>query len=400
MGVGGIRYVEEPPRSADLVVIGGGVVGAATAFYATRAGLDTVLVERRPALCTLTTPASTGAFRLQFDNLEELELVRESVELFLHFKEITGQDTYDLDVRQQGYLFATTDDERAQWQKDLVRQQHAWGQTDIELLDGVEVRRLFPYIGDNVVQARFRPGDGFLDPKQLTFGLAAGSGASVLAATEVTGFTLRGEVLRAVQTSAGEIATQRAVIACGPLSGDLCRTVGVDLPIETIIRHKLVLPDVPEVPRDAPMTIDDDTGAHWRPALNGAYVLFTDPATPPSPATDRVPIDPDFAFQVLSPDSPVSIARIVPFWRAVWEKGSANWMLQAGQYTNTPDRRPLLGPPEIDGLFVNTGYSGHGIMGSPAGSRHLVDVILGKIANENNAFRVDRDFTPRELDRL
>lgn len=398
--MGAIRYVDSPPRSCDLVVIGGGVVGAATAFYAARAGLDVLLVERRPALCTLTTPASTGAFRLQFDNLEELELVRESVEVFLDFAQVTGQDTYDLGILRQGYLFATTDEARAHWQRGLVAQQHAWGQTDIEVLDGDEVRRRWPWVSEEVVQARWRADDGFLDPKQLTFGYAAGSGASVLVGTDVTGFAVDGDRLTSVRTTAGEISTERAVVACGPLSGELCASVGSPLPIETVPRQKLVLPDVPEVPPDAPMVIDDDTGVHWRPALRGASVLFTDPTTPPSPPTDRVPIDPEFAFVVLSPDSPVSAGRIVPFWNEVWERGSVLWMLQSGQYTNTPDHRPLLGPLGVDGLYVNTGYSGHGIMGSPAGSRHLVDVLLGRIAPEHNPFRVDRAFEVRAFDRL
>ena len=69
----------DPPRQAELVIIGGGVVGAATAFYAARAGLRPLLLERRAALATLTTAAATGSFRLQFDNLDELTLVRESV---------------------------------------------------------------------------------------------------------------------------------------------------------------------------------------------------------------------------------------------------------------------------------------------------------------------------------
>lgn len=398
--MGAVRYAASPPKSCDLVVVGGGVVGAATAFYASGAGLDTVLVERRPALCTLTTPASTGAFRLQFDNLEELELVRESVEVFLNFAEVTGQDDYDLGIQQQGYLFATTYDERAAWQRALVEQQHAWGQTDVEVLEGAEVRRRWPWVGENVVQARWRAGDGFLDPKALTFGFAAGSRAAVVVGAGVTGFTVRGDRLTGVRTTAGEIATDRAVIACGPLSGELCASVGVTLPIVTVTRQKLVLPDVPEVPPDAPMVIDDDTGVHWRPALRGASVLFTDPSTPPSPPTDRVPIDPGFAFEVLSPESPVAAGRIVPFWNDVWERGSVLWLLQSGQYTNTPDHRPLLGPLAAEGLFVNTGYSGHGIMGSPAGSRHLVDVVLGRIPPESNPFRVDREFEARTLDRL
>ena len=252
-----------------------------------------------------------------------------------------------------------------------------------------------------MIQARFRAGDGFLDSKRLTLGLVAGSGATVVVDTEVSGFSVRGGQVKAVETSRGSIATERAVIACGPLSGRLCAAVGVSLPIETVTRHKLVLPEVPEVPPEAPMTIDDDTGTHWRPALGGAYVLFTDPSTPPSAPTDRVPGDPDFAFTVLSPTSVASVGRVVPFWNEVWARGSAHWFIQSGQYTNTPDHRPLLGPIEgIEGLFVNTGYSGHGIMGSPAGSHHLVDVMLGVIPPEDNPFRVDRRFEVRAFDRL
>ena len=148
------------------------------------------------------------------------------------------------------------------------------------------------------------------------------------------------------------------------------------------------------------MTIDDENGVHWRPALRGASILFTDPRTPSSAPTDRVPIDPGFAFEVLSPDSPTSAGRIAPFWNDVWNRGSVLWMIQSGQYTNTSDRRPLLGPLPLEGLFVNTGYSGHGIMGGPAGSRHLVDVLIGKIAPEANPFRVDRAFERRAFDRL
>jgi len=86
------------------------------------------------------------------------------------------------------------------------------------------------------------------------------------------------------------------------------------------------------------------------------------------------------------------VARVTPFWRQVWQRGTANWMLQAGQYTMTPDHRPLIGPTPVDGLYVNTGYSGHGIMGSPAGSRLLIDVLSGAIPADQNPFRLDRTF--------
>src|SRR5688500_19102469 len=95
-----VPVTTELPNTADLVVIGGGIVGAATAFFAARAGLDTVILEQRPALCTLTTPVSTGAFRLQFDNPEEIALVREGIDLFERFAEEAELPGYDIGLRQ------------------------------------------------------------------------------------------------------------------------------------------------------------------------------------------------------------------------------------------------------------------------------------------------------------
>jgi len=386
-----VKYLTEPPASADLVVIGGGVIGAATAFHAAQAGLKPLIVEARPALCTLTTPVAAGAFRLQFDDLEELTLVRESAELFLHFREVTEQDRYDLRVRQQGYLWLTTDQRNAERQRALVARLHEWGQGDVELLTGDEVRHRFPYVDENVVQARWRGGDGFLDTTQLTFGLVHGSGAEVMVDCAATGFVASGGRLTGVRTTKGVVPTDVAVIAAGPLSGLLAGAEGIDLPIVTVRRQKLILP---EVPPHAPMTVDEDTGVHWRPALAGGWLLFTDPATPESPPADNVPVDPAFAFQLLDPTSPFSVARVVPFWRAVWDRGAAPWLLQAGQYTMTPDHRPLIGPLWIEGLWVNTGYSGHGIMLGPAGSRLLVDLLTGKA--ESNPFAPGRAFERRE----
>src|SRR5215467_984342 len=115
-----LRLVDDLPATADVVVIGGGIVGAATAFFASRAGLRVVLLEKRQALCTLTTPASTGAFRLQFDNPEEIGLVREGIQLFECFDEMADLPGYDLDIRKQGYLFCATSDEGVAHQRHFV----------------------------------------------------------------------------------------------------------------------------------------------------------------------------------------------------------------------------------------------------------------------------------------
>lgn len=388
-----MRLVDDLPGTADVVVIGGGIVGAATSFHATRAGLTVLLAEKRPALSTLTTAAAAGGFRLQLDNEEELGLIRESVELFLRFEEVTGQREHSPGVRQHGYLWVTTDPERAALHAPLVQAQRSWGLSDVELLTGDEARKAFPYLAPEVVGARFRQADGLLDARGAALGLAAGSGADVALDCEVTGFLVRGERCVGVETARGRVEAGAVVIAGGPLSGLAASAAGVELPVETVPRQKLVMPEVPEVPRDAPMTIDEDTAAHWRPAMSGAFLLHTDPATPATPPTEQVPIDHGFAFALLDPRSPVSVARVAPFWRHVWDRGGASWMLQAGQYTMTPDRRPLIGPIGPEGLHVNTGYSGHGVMGGPAGSRHLVDLITGKA--EGNPFAPDRAFDDR-----
>ncbi len=343
-----------------------------------------------------TTAAATGGFRLQFDTREEMELVRESVELFLHFAEVTRQSAYDPAVLARGYLFLTTDPAAAARQRELVARQHSWGQTDIEILEGGEVRRRFPYVCPDVIQARFRQGDGFIDPKQLTHGLAAASGAPAAVACGVTGFRVEGGRLTGVQTTGGVISTRTAVIAAGPLSGLVAEEAGVRLPVTAVRRQKIVLPDLPQVPSGAPMTIDEDTGVHWRPALKGAYLLYTDPTAQPAAPSDPVGIDHELAFRLLDPASPIAAARMAPFWRSVWEHGAVQWMIQAGRYTMTPDHRPLIGPTEVEGLWVNTGYSGHGVMASPAGSRLLADLLAGRRTAADNPFRLDREMAPRE----
>lgn len=390
-----IAYLDDPPRTADLVVVGGGIVGAATAFHASRAGLAAVLVERRPALCTLTTAAAAGGYRMTLDTEDEVQVVGASVAMFTDFAEATGQKEYDAGLREQGYLWATSSEEGAAAQRSLAERQRAWGVDGIEILDGDEARRRFPYLSPGVVQVRFRQADGLIDPKAVTFGLVAGSGAGVVTSCGVTGFEVSGDAIRAVGTDRGTIATERVVIACGPLSGLLTSEAGIPLPVETVRRHKLVLPEVPEVPPAAPMTIDEDTGAHWRPAFAGAWALFTDPLTPPSPPAEVVTPDPSFAFELLDPSSSSALARISPFWREVWERGSDHWLLQAGQYTMTPDRRPLIGETEVQGLYVNTGYSGHGVMASPGASRILAEMLTGSRDAKDNPFRPDRRFAER-----
>jgi glycine/D-amino acid oxidase-like deaminating enzyme len=394
------RLTTDQPKIADLVIIGGGIVGAATAFFAARAGLRAVVIEKRSALGTLTTPAATGAFRLQFDNPEEMALVREGIALYTRFADVAELPGYDIGLRQQGYLWLATSDETVRRQRELVVGQRGWGLDDVELLSGDEARARFPYLAPEVLGARYRAGDGWLDPRRLLMGYALASQASFVLDTAVTGITLRGGRVVGVETTRGAIATERAVIAAGPFSRDVAALAGLDLPLTFVRRQRVVMPEVPDVPPDAPMTIDEETGAHWRPALHGAHLMWTTPTEPEGPPLEDVPAAYSFGMRLLDPASDHAVARISPFWRGVWERNIGHWFAIAGQYSYTPDHRPLLGPTPVEGLSVNCGYSGHGIMASAGGSRLVVDLLTGRASNADNPFRLDRPFAHRELDVL
>jgi sarcosine oxidase subunit beta len=395
-----LRLADELPRAADLVVIGGGIVGAATAFFARRAGLNVVLLEKRQALCTLTTPVSTGAFRLQFDNLEEIALVREGIALFDAFQEVAELPGYDLRIRKQGYLFCATTEAGAKQQRYFVDALHGWGVDDVELLSGDEARYRFSYLSQGIVQARFRNADGWLDPKRLTLGYARASGATICLETPATGFEERDGQMIGVKTPHGRIACDNVVVAAGPFAAKVAALAGVDVDLRPTIRHKLVIPDLPAIPQDSPMTIHEETAAHWRPGLRGCFGLWTEAGTPAGEPLENVPTNAEFAFGLLNPRSDRSLAKLSPIWERVWSDHDLYWVLQAGQYAYTADHRPLLGPSEAPGLFLNCGYSGHGIMASGGGSRIVVDTLLGRLAADANPFHPGRPMVERPLDIL
>ena len=410
-----VHFADALPASADVVVIGGGVIGCATAFFAARAGLRVVVLERHAALGTLTTPASTGAFRLQFDNPEEIAAVREGVELFDSFIERTGLAGWDLGLRHGGYLFCSLTDATVERSRRLVERQRAWGLTDVELLTGDEARARWPWLSPDVRGARYRAGDGWLDVKRLTVGYATaasnaeripdargGGGATFATRAGVTAISLDGDRVTGVRTTRGDVATGMVIVAAGPFTAHLAAMAGVQVVLRPTRRQKLVIPDLPAVPPDAPMTIDEETAAHWRPAMRGCLALFTDAGAQPSEPHDPVPIDQDWAFGLLDPSSAHALARVAPFWRDAWADGASpvHWFLQAGQYEYTPDRRPYLGAIGPQGLYLNGGYSGHGIMGGAGGSRLVVDLLTGTTDAASNPFRPDRTFDDREHDIL
>jgi sarcosine oxidase subunit beta len=332
---------------------------------------------------------------LQFDNPEEIALVRESVQVF---DELAASGA-DLELRHQGYLFVATTAEGARAQAELVGRQRGWGLTDVELLDAAQARARFPYLARSIHGARFRHGDGWLNPRRLALALAERSGASIHTGEPVTRLLRAGDRITGVLAGDSIVEAGAVVIAAGPFSAQLADQAGLRLPVAPVRRHKLVVPNFPAVPKDAPMTIEYETGAHWRPALNGAFALWTAPSRPEVVVEDP-PTSAGFAFGLLNPASDHALARLTPFWRQAWEGPGVDWWLQAGYYDYTPDRRPLLGATQVEGLYLNTGYSGHGVMCSIGGSRTVVDTITSALKASDNPFRPDREMHEREFDVL
>lgn len=375
------------PTTADVVVIGGGIVGCATAFWASRAGLDTVLLEKREALGMLTTANSAEGVRCQYNEPENVAMMRASLDVFEHFADVIGIPGYDIAFHQQGYLFVTAAENGPEVLRKRVERQHSWGLTDVEYLDGDEARRRFPYLSPLVTAATFRHRDGWISTHEATYGFAKGSDARIFLLTEVTGFRLDKGAIATVETNRGPIHTRTVVIAAGPFSAKLARMAGVELPL-TIERRQKAVVHSPLVPPDGAMTIDEDTGAYWHPEPGGA-VLGWGEAVPeePSEPVDHVSADWDYPAIAME-----GCARLSPFWEQVAATlRREDVYASAGQYTITPDAKPILGPlAEVPGLYFNGGYSGHGIMGAPEGGRIVVETILGRLRPEDNPFRRER----------
>lgn len=375
----------------DVLVIGGGIVGCATAFYLNEHGLRPAIVERKPQFASLTTAASLQAVRAQFTDQANIDMMRESLDVYEQFADRVD-DFVDIGLRQQGYLFVTTRDDGPMLTQARVELQHSLGLDDVDYMDGDTARAAWPYLSERVTAASFRARDGWLSARAAALGFARKAHARRL--TNITVNTIRviDGKLAGLETSEGFIRAPHIVLAAGPFSARLAATAGLDLPLHLGRRHHLVLNDCATIPANAPMTIDADYGAHWRPNDDAGASLAWSEADAPGEPLDPVPADAGFTRRVLA-----GVSRISPFYQQIAANLSDDgFTLLAGQYTITPDDKPLIGQSAIAGLWLNTGYSGHGVMGAPAGGRLLADLINGVARPDAAAFAPDRAGLDRE----
>ena len=372
-----------------ILIIGGGIVGVASAYFLGKAGFQVDLLEREITLGSLTTAASLQAVRAQFADPVNIRFMQESLGFYETFAQQLDLPGHDIGFHQQGYLFVTSDEAVAARQRQRVAFQHSHGLTDVEYLEGEELHRRFPYLAREALAATFRQRDGWISAHEALLGFRQAArryDVRFHLQTEVLSLTVRKGRVVGARTAAGDWEADAVVLAAGPFTAQLARTAGVELPLQPVRRHRVVIGAHDAIPHWAPMTIDEDTGAHWRPEGPGAALAWAEPE-PPSPPQRHVSPDPNFTFRVME-----GVYRLNPFWLDVAESLTRdNVFLHAGQYTVSPDHNPLIGPvPDVPGLWVISGFSGHGVMATPASARLLADLLTGHTPLAENPYAVDR----------
>jgi len=357
-------------RTADVVIVGGGCMGASVAYHLTRRGIaDIVLVERENLLAAGSTGRNAGGVRHQFSNDANIRLSIESIALIERFADEVGQP---IDFHQDGYLFLLSAPASVETFQRNVTLQRSLG-VDVQWLDAGDAARLAPGLdADGVVAATFCRRDGIADPNGVTMGFAKAAqagGASIERDTEVTGIRVASGRVRAVETSRGTIETGVVVNAAGPHARAVGRMAGVDVPVDPYRRH-IFIAQAPasageawRVPRTRVMVIDFETTFYFH--REGAGLLFGMGDPHETPTFDTT-VQWDFLPQVIE----VAVPRLPALADA---SISHAW---AGLYEVTPDANPIIGPAgEAEGLFLINGFSGHGFQHSPAAGRILADVI-------------------------
>ena len=362
-------------QSADVVIVGGGIVGSAVAYYlsgdAAFRGRRIAIIEADPSYREGSTARSAGGIRQQFSTPENIAMSLVTLGLFRRLRTVFGADA-DVAFREQGYLIMATSEGAPLLAENVALQRSM--QADIALLDAQALARHFPWLETQGVAAAGygRSGEGWFDPISLAtlFRKAATAGGATLIHDRVAGIDVRANRVQRVTLAGGDsIACDHLVNAAGPWAGELAALAGVALPVEPRKRYGYVIDcrDPPEALRWAPLTVDP-SGVWFRP--EGRFFLCgkAPQASEEPPPIDLDSIDHAFFEQQVWP----RLAARVPAFESV--KVVNAW---AGFYdTNTLDRNAVIGPhPEIANLHFANGFSGHGAQQAPAAGRAVAELI-------------------------
>jgi sarcosine oxidase, subunit beta len=360
-------------QTAEVVIIGGGIVGSSIAWHLTHAGCKNVLViERESSQGKGSTGKSMGGVRAQFSTLVNIQMSLYSIPFYAKFEEVVG---HPADYRPQGYLFLATKDSHLAYLRDNFARQKNLGLTTARLLSADEIRAMLPQLrSDDVLGGSFCSSDGFVDPYSVMNGFMASAiehGATLWKKTEVTSIGIDRQGAFRVETTRGPVSTRRVVNAAGAWAAQIAKFVGIDLPVEPL--RRMLVPSEPfsDFPHSSPMVIDMSTGFHFRPEGRGFLLAWNDPDETPGYKTDFEPL---FIEKIL-----MHAADRVPAFENLPINPKRAW---AGLYEMTPDHHCILGPVEaVPGFFLANGFSGHGVMHSPATGKILADLILNGKTN-------------------
>jgi sarcosine oxidase subunit beta len=360
------------PKHAEVVVVGGGIVGASTLYHLAAAGCRGAVLIERDTLGSGSTGAAAGGIRAQFSDELNVRIAIECITRFGRFAEEIGAD---IGFRQYGYLFLLRAEDMAGFEA-AVELQRSLG-VPTRMLTPHQAAEIVPQLSlDGVAAATFNPLDGSADPGAAVQGYVDAArryGASVFQRVTVHRVLHRGGRVVGVETSRGPIATDRVVCAAGVWSGDLAGTAGVKIPVRAERRYVFQTAGKDGLPSELPLTIDFATGFYIH--RERSRLLLGGPwATSEELAPIAIACVPSLA------DLPI---------RYGW----------SGFYEMSPDHNAIVGEAvDPSGFLYATGFSGHGFQQSPVVGQHLADLALGRDpAFDLSPFSVDRFAGPLTL---
>ncbi|MEK6752064.1 MAG: FAD-dependent oxidoreductase [Chloroflexota bacterium] len=360
------------PNTADIVIIGGGVMGASAAYHLAKSGIaarNIVLLEKENYFGTGATGRCAGGVRYQFSTEINVRLSIESLPMIERFKEEIGQD---VSYRQCGYLLVATNEKEVAMFKHNVEMQNKLG-IPTQLLSGDEVRARLPLMKfDDALAGTFNPKDGTVDPNSVVMGYISAAqkmGVKAISGAEVIGITVSGGNIEEVQTSLGAVKTRTVLNVAGPWSNQISKMAGIEIPVIPLRRQMFTTNPLKEVPEDFPFVIDFAKSLYFHREGEGLLIGMSNQHE--TPGFDQT-VDED--FELVNLEAAIERMPLV-------EKASraSHW---AGLYEVTPDAHPIYGGTEINGFTLCTGFSGHGFMHGPISGKLMSEFILdGKFSS-------------------